>query len=79
MMLYRNTKVKVHSPDWETDFFNIVFGVFQEDTMYQLIIWQDYVVRTSIDLKKNGFTLKKNNSEADILQKLLQSQTMQMI
>ena len=27
MMLYRNTKVKVHSPDGDTDYFDIVAGV----------------------------------------------------
>ena len=31
MMLYRNTKVKVRSPDWDTDFFDIVAVVLQED------------------------------------------------
>ena len=27
MMLYRNTKVKVRSPDWDTDYFDIEAGV----------------------------------------------------
>ena len=33
MMLYRNTKVKVRSPDGNTDYFNIVAGVLQGDTL----------------------------------------------
>ena len=33
MMLYRNTKVKVRSPDEDTDDFNIVAGVLPEDTL----------------------------------------------
>ena len=27
MILYKNAKTKVHSPDGDTDFFDIVFGV----------------------------------------------------
>ena len=33
MMLYTNTKVKVHSPDGDTDYFDIVTGVLQRDTL----------------------------------------------
>ena len=33
MILYRNTKVKVRSPDGETDNFDIVAGVLQGDTL----------------------------------------------
>ena len=33
MMLYRNTKVKVRSPDGDTDYFDIVAGVLQGDTL----------------------------------------------
>ena len=33
MMLYRNTKVKVHSPDEDTDYFEIVADVQQWDTL----------------------------------------------
>ena len=32
MMLYKNMKAMDHSPDRDTDFFNIVAGVLQEDT-----------------------------------------------
>ena len=33
MMLYRNTKVKVRSSDGNTDYYNIVAGALQEDTL----------------------------------------------
>ena len=65
MMLYRNTKVKVRSPDGDTDYFNILAGVLQGDTLapYLFIICLDYVLRTSIDkMKENGFKLPKERS-----------------
>ena len=46
MMLYRNTKVKVHSPDEDTDYFDIVAGVLQGDTLAPYIVCLDYVLRT---------------------------------
>ena len=61
MMLYKNTKLNVCSPDGDTDFFGIVDGVLQGDTLapYLFLICLDYILRTSIDLmKKNVFTLK---------------------
>ena len=33
IIFYRNTKVKVHLKDWDTDFFDIVAGILQEDTL----------------------------------------------
>ena len=65
MMLYRNTKVKVLSPDGDTDYFDIVAGVLQGDTLapYLFIICLDYVLRTFIDeIKENGFKLTKERS-----------------
>ena len=62
MMLYRNTKVKVHSLDGHIDYFNIVAGVLQGDTLapYFFIICLDYMLITSIDKTKNqGFKLTK--------------------
>ena len=43
MMLYRNTKVKVRSPDGDTDYFDIVARVLEGDTQasYLLIICLD--------------------------------------
>ena len=65
MMLYRNTKVKARFPDGDIDYFDIVAGVQQGDTLapYLFIICLDYVLRTSIDkIKENGFKLTKERS-----------------
>ena len=64
-ILYRNTKMKVHSPDGDTEYYDIVAGVLQGDTLapYLFIICLDYVLRTSIDkIRKNGFELTKKRS-----------------
>ena len=61
----RNTKVKVRSPDGDTEYFDIVAGVLQGDTLapYLFIICLDYVLRTSIDkIRENGFELIKKRS-----------------
>ena len=52
MMLSKNTKVKIRSPDANTDYFDIVAGVLQGDTLapYLFIIYLDYVLRRSLDL-----------------------------
>ena len=66
MILYRNTKVKVRSPDGDTEYFGIVAGVLQGDTLapYLFIICLDYVLRTSIDkIRENGFELTKKTSK----------------
>ena len=65
MILYRNTKLKVRSPNGDTDYFDIVAGVLQGDTLapYLSIICLDLVLRTSIDkIKENGFKLTKETS-----------------
>ena len=65
MILYRNTKVKIRSPEGDTDYFDIEAGVLQEDTLapYLFIICLDYVLRTSIDIMKgNGFKLTNERS-----------------
>ena len=65
MILYRNTKVKVRSSDGNTDYFDIVAGVLQGDTLapYRFIICLDNVLRTFIDkMKDNGFKLAKEGS-----------------
>ena len=64
-ILYRNTKVKVRSPDGDTEYFDIVAGVLQGDTLapYLFIICLDYVLRTSIDkIRENSFELTKKRS-----------------
>ena len=65
MILYKNTKVKVRFPDGDTDYFDIVAGVLQGDTLtlYLFIICLHYVLRTSIDkIKENDFKLTKERS-----------------
>ena len=49
----------------ETDYFDIVAGVLQGDTLasYLFIIYLDYMIRTSIDkMKDNGCKLAKERS-----------------
>ena len=50
-ILYRNIKMKVHLPDGDTEYFDIVAGVLQGDTLvpYLFIICLDNVLRTSIN------------------------------
>ena len=65
LMLYNNIEVKVRSPDWDTDFFDIVTVILQRNILapYLYIIFLDLVLRTSVDLmKENGFKLKKASS-----------------
>ena len=55
----------IWSPDGDTEYFDIVAGVLQGDTLapYLFIICLDYVLRTSIDkIKENGFELTKKRS-----------------
>ena len=63
MMLYRNTKVKVHSPDGDTDYFDIVAGVLQGDTLapYLFIICLDYELRSL--LLKQRFQADKGKKQ----------------
>ena len=64
-MLNRNAKVRVRSLDGDIDYFDIVAGVLQGDTLdpYLFIICRDYVLRTSIDkIKENGFKVIKERS-----------------
>ena len=59
------TKVKVRSPDGDTDYFDIVAGVLQGDTLapYRFILCLPYLLRTSIDkIKQNGFKLTQERS-----------------
>ena len=67
MILFRNTKVKVHHPDGD-----IVVGELEGDTLapYLFIICLDDVLRTSIDkIKENCFELTKKKKKQVTLQK----------
>ena len=64
MIMYKNTEAFVRSPDDDTEFFNIIAGVLQGDTLapYLFIIVLDYQLR-NLDQNKNlGFTLGKQLS-----------------
>ena len=57
--------MRVRSPDGDTEYFDIVAGVLQGDTLSPclFIICLDYVLRTSIDkIRENGFELTKKRS-----------------
>ena len=73
-------KVKVHSPDGDTDFFDIVAGVLLEDTLapYLFIICLDYVLWVSMDLMKKMAFHEKRQDADDTLHKLLWMQIPQM-
>ena len=64
-ILYKITKMNVRSPDGDTEYFDIVAGVLQGDTLalYLFIICLDYVLGTSIDkIRENGFELTKKRN-----------------
>ena len=48
MMPYKNMKTMIHSPDGDTDFFDIITGVLKGDTQatYSIIIYLDYILWT---------------------------------
>ena len=57
--------MKVRSPDGDTEYFDIVAGVLQGDTLvpYLFIICLDYILRTSTDkIRENSFDLTKKRS-----------------
>ena len=60
MKMYENTRAKVISPDGETDFFQILTGVLQGDTLapYLFVIVLDYVMRNIFDGKEEEFGFK---------------------
>ena len=64
-ILYRNTKVKVRSPDGDTEYFDIVAEVLLGDTLapYLFIVCLYYVLGTSTDkIRENGFELTNKKS-----------------
>ena len=63
MMLFKNMKAMFHSYNDDTDFFDIVAEVLQQNTLtlYLSIICLNYIIWTSIDtMKENGLTPKKS-------------------
>ena len=65
MILYRETRSMVRSPDVDTPYFEITTGVLQGDTLapFLFIICLDYVLRKSLDDSKHlVITIKKRMS-----------------
>ena len=66
MKMYENTRAKVISPDGETEFFRILTGVLQGDTLapYLFVIVLDHVMRQIFAGKEEefGFTLQRRRS-----------------
>ena len=63
--IYRERERDFCSPDGDTDYFDIVTCVLQEDSLapHMFITCLHYVLRTSIDIMKDdGFTLAKERS-----------------
>ena len=67
-IMYSDTNAKVMFPDGEADFFDILAGVLQGDTLapYLFVIVIDYIMRTATDGKEHlGFTLKEGRWTID--------------
>ncbi len=64
-IMYTDTMAKVLSPDGETDFFEILAGVLQGDTLapFLFVIVIDYVLRIAVEGHEHlGFTLSEGRS-----------------
>ena len=64
-VLYTNTEAQVLSPDGDTEFFEILAGVLQGDTLapFLLIISLDYAMRIATEDEVSvGFALAKSRS-----------------
>ena len=73
--------IHVRSPDGDTEYYDIVAGVLQRDTLvpYLFIICLDYVFRRSIDkIRENGFELTKKRSRRQPAKKKLPTPPTQM-
>ena len=62
MMLYKNAKVKVRLPDEDIDYFDIVAGVLQGDTLPHTSLSSAWTIETIDKMKDNGFKLTKETS-----------------
>ena len=70
MMLYRNTEVKVRSPDGDSDYFDIVAGVLQGDTLPPYL-FTICIEHPSIKFKENGFKLTKEANKRSYPAKII--------
>ena len=66
MLIYKDLKAKVVSPDGDTEFFDILAGVVQGDTLapYLFVIVLDYAMRKATAGREEvlGFTIKERQS-----------------
>ena len=65
-IMYNDTNAHVKSPDGDTDFFAILAGVLQGDTLapFLFIIMLDYAMRKATrDHEQLGFTLQQSRSK----------------
>ena len=64
--MYENTQARVISPDGETEYFEILLGVLQGDTLapYLFVIVLDYVLRNTFKGREEelGFRLHRRRS-----------------
>ena len=65
-LMYSNTRARVLTPEGETEFFNIIAGVLQGDTLAPLlfVIVLDYVMRQALNgkVEELGFYLDRKRS-----------------
>ena len=66
MTLYKNTKAMVHSPNGKSNYFNIVAGVFQRDSLapYQFMICHRLHTRNVNQSKRKWFHIKKKKARS---------------
>ena len=64
--MYTDVKARIISPDGDADYFNIIAGVLQGDTLapYLVVIVLDYALRRAVSGRETelGFTLVKRQS-----------------
>ena len=80
MMLYRNIKVKVGSMNGDTDYFDIVAGVLQGDTLapYLFIICLDYMIEHLLIKSKETVSSSQRKEAEGTPHKQLPTPTMPM-
>ena len=61
VMQYKNRKIKVRSPDWDTDYFDIVAGVLQGDTLASYLFTICLVYRFNKIKRIHTDKIKKKN------------------
>ena len=76
MMLYKNTKVKVRSPDGDTDFFDIVAGFLQGESLISVHnLPRLRTLNVDISNERKWLYTKQEQEANDTMNKLLRTQT----